>query len=70
MALANKNLKKVFDIIDKEGSGLIVIEQIRAISKMKLKPDENDSAALGGISDDVMEQAPENLKGKDILVRQ
>ena len=68
VALANKNLKKVYDIIDKEQSGVIVIEQIRAISKLKMKPDEGDVDAMG-ISDDVMEQAPENLKGKDILIR-
>lgn len=69
VSLAKKNLKKVFSIIDKDGSGKIVIEEVKAVSKLVMRADENDSDMLP-ISDDIMEQASEDLKGKDILIRQ
>jgi len=69
VSLAKKNLKRVFSIIDKDGSGMIVIEEVKAVSKLMLRADENDSDSLP-ISDDVMEQASEDLKGKDIMIRQ
>ena len=69
VSLAKKNLKRVFSIIDKDGSGMIVIEEVKALSKLMLRADDNDSDLLP-ISDDVMEQASEDLKGKDIMIRQ
>jgi len=68
VALAKKNLKKVFSIIDKDRSGKICIEEVRAISKLTMRTDDSDTDLLP-ISDNVMEQASENMKGKDIMIR-
>ena len=67
VALAKKKLHKVFSIIDKDKSNKIVIEEVRAISKMTMTPEDQDET---GISPDVMDQAEEDLRGKDILIRQ
>ena len=68
VSLAKKNLKKIFCIIDKDDSGKIVIEEVRNISNLTMRLDETDSGAMLTV-DQLMETAPEDLKGKDILNR-
>ena len=68
VALAKKDLRKVYSIIDKDGGGKIDLEEVRNISNLTMRPDEADPDTLGP-SDDVMEQAPEDLRGRDILTR-
>ena len=68
VALAKKELKKVYSIIDKDGGRKIDLEEVRNISNLTMRPDEADTDTLGP-SDDVMEQAPEDLRGRDILTR-
>lgn len=69
VSLAKKNLKKIYCIIDKDDSGKIVIEEVRNISNLTMRPDETDSGSMLTV-DQLMETAPEDLKGKDILNRQ
>lgn len=68
VALAKKNLKRVFDIIDKDRTNKIVMEEVRNISNLTLRPDDNDTTGKTGV-DELMETAPENLKGGDIMQR-
>lgn len=67
VALAKKNLKRVFDIIDKDHTNKIVMEEVRNISNLTLRPENNDTAKTS--VDELMETAPEDLKGGDILQR-
>ena len=69
VALAKKNLKRVYNIIDRDGSGRIVIDEVRNISNLTMKPDETDSSLLPS-ADELMNAAPEDLRGRDILLRQ
>lgn len=69
VALAKKNLKKVFNIIDRTDSGKIVIDDVRNISSLTMQPDETDESQLPN-AEDLMETAPEDLKGVAILLRQ
>ena len=39
VALAKKDLKKVFSIIDKDGGGKIDLEEVRNISNLTMRPD-------------------------------
>lgn len=68
VSLAKKSLKKVFNIIDKDGSGMIVLEEVRNISNLTLRHDDKDTSTMLSV-DELMETAPEELKGKDILNR-
>lgn len=69
VALAKKNLKKVFNIIDRDGSGRILLDEVRNISNLTLRPDETDSSLLPP-AEELMETPEEDLKGRAILVRQ
>jgi Ca2+-binding EF-hand superfamily protein len=69
VCLAKKNLKKVFNIVDRDGSGKILIDEVRNISNLTMRPDETDASLLPP-ADELMETAPEDLKGKAILIRQ
>lgn len=69
VSLAKKNLKKVYNIIDRDGSGKIMIDEVRNISNLTMRPDETDSSLLPS-ANDLMETAPEDLKGISILLRQ
>lgn len=53
VALAKKSLKKVYSIIDKDGSGCIDMEEVRNLSLLTMRPDDSDSNTLS-IADDIM----------------
>ena len=69
VSLPKKNLKKVFNIIDRDGSGNICLEEVKNISNLTMRPDPTDSSLLPSV-DELMETAPEDLKGMSILLRQ
>ena len=53
VALAKKNLKRVYSIIDRDRSGKIDVEEVRKISLLTMRPDDSDSNTLS-IADDIM----------------
>ena len=53
VSLAKKNLKKVFSIIDNDGSGKIDLDEVRKLSLLTARPDDNDSSTLS-IGDEIM----------------
>ena len=69
VAMVKKNLKRIFNIIDRDRSGRINIDEVRKISSLTLRPDDTDSSLLPS-TDQLMETAPEDLEGKAILIRQ
>ena len=68
VALAKKKLKKVFEIVDKDRSGQIDIEEVRKLSLLTMRPDADDVAAPS-LADELMEANQEDLQGNDILLR-
>ena len=64
VSMPKKSLNKVFQIIDRDGSGLVNLEEVRNISNLTMRPDHMDSRILS--TDELMETAPEDLRGKNI----
>lgn len=68
VSMAKKSLKRVYNIIDRDDSGKIDIEEVRKISLLTMKPDDDD-ANMNSISENIMAENQEDLKGNDILIR-
>ena len=62
-----QDLKRVFEIIDKNKSGKVTMDEVRGISSMTMAPDLDETTPQGG---DPMDLPEEDLRGDDILVRQ
>ena len=53
VSMAKKHLKRVYSIIDRDGSGSIDIEEVRKISLLTMRPEDNNENNQS-ISDNIM----------------
>ena len=68
VSMAKKHLKIVYNKLNQDGSDTIDIEEVRRISLLKMAP-EVDDVNQNNISDNIMAENVEDLKGNDILAR-